>query len=77
MRLPYTRLSPKPYEAMVAVGHALSTNTAVETKILELVKLRASQLNGCEYCKGMHKAEMKRHNEPPDPHRRGRKLRNL
>jgi AhpD family alkylhydroperoxidase len=63
-RLPYTKLSAKPYEAMVAVGHALSISTALETKLLELVKLRASQLNGCEFCVGMHTAEMKRHNEP-------------
>jgi AhpD family alkylhydroperoxidase len=64
MRLPYTKLSPKPYEAMLAVGHALSTNTALEPMLMEYVKLRASIVNGCGFCVGMHTAELKRHHEP-------------
>jgi len=64
MRLPYTKLSPKPYEEMLAVGHALSTNTALEPTLLEYVKLRASLLNGCGFCIGMHTAELKQHHEP-------------
>lgn len=64
MRLRYTRLSPQPYEAMLAVGHALSTSTALEPILIEYVKLRASILNGCGFCIGMHTAELKKHHEP-------------
>jgi AhpD family alkylhydroperoxidase len=63
-RLPYPKLSPKPYEAMLAVGHALNTNTALELTLLEYVKLRASIVNGCGYCTGLHKAGLKKHHEP-------------
>ncbi len=64
MRLPYTKLAPRPYEAMLAAGHALNTSTAIETTLLEYVKLRASILNGCSFCLGMHQAELRKHNEP-------------
>ncbi len=64
MRLPYPKLAPQPYEAMLAAGHALHTTTALEATLLELIKLRASHLNGCGFCIGMHKAELQRHNEP-------------
>jgi AhpD family alkylhydroperoxidase len=63
-RLKYPKLAPKTYEAMLGVGHTLNTNTALEPTLLEYVKLRASILNGCEFCTGMHIAELKRHNEP-------------
>jgi AhpD family alkylhydroperoxidase len=65
-RLPYPKLSPKPYEAMLAVGHALNTNTALEITLLEYVKLRASIVNGCGYCIGMHKADLKKKHHEPD-----------
>jgi AhpD family alkylhydroperoxidase len=64
MRLPYTKLSPKTYAAMLNVGHTLSTDTALEFKLMELVKLRASIVNGCGFCKGMHTADMRKHNLP-------------
>jgi AhpD family alkylhydroperoxidase len=64
MRLRYPKLAPKTHEAMLAVGHTLNTDTALEPTLLEYVKLRASILNGCGFCTGMHTAELKRHNEP-------------
>jgi AhpD family alkylhydroperoxidase len=64
MRLPYTKLAPQPYEAMLAVGHALNISTALDHTLLELVKLRSSILNGCEFCLGMHRADLRRHHEP-------------
>jgi AhpD family alkylhydroperoxidase len=64
MRLPYTKLAPKAYEAMLAAGHVLSTTTALEATLLEYVKLRASILNGCGFCTGMHAADLRKHNEP-------------
>jgi AhpD family alkylhydroperoxidase len=64
MRLPYTKLAPKAYEAMSAVGHTLATDSALEPVLLGLVYLRASLDNGCGFCIGMHRAELRHHNEP-------------
>jgi len=38
----------------------------IEPKLLHLLKLRASQINGCAYCIGMHTAEALRDGEPVD-----------
>ena len=32
---------------------------------MDLVRLRASQMNGCEYCIHLHTAELKKQNESP------------
>jgi len=64
MRLPYTKLAPDVYEALTAVGHALHTTSALEPVLLELVYLRASLLNGCGFCIGMHTAALQRRHEP-------------
>ncbi|MES2391481.1 MAG: carboxymuconolactone decarboxylase family protein [Acidobacteriota bacterium] len=63
-RLPYTKLAPKAYEALQALGHYLHTETALEAVLLELVFLRASLLNGCGFCVGMHTAALKKMHEP-------------
>lgn len=63
-RLPYTRLAPEAYQALTAVGHYLNTATALEPVLLGLVYLRASLLNGCGFCTGLHTAELLRHHEP-------------
>ena len=63
-RLPYTKIAPKAYDAMIALGHYLHTETALEPVLVELVFLRASLLNGCGFCIGMHKSELKKKHEP-------------
>jgi AhpD family alkylhydroperoxidase len=44
---------PDVLRAMYALGEA-AENSTLEPKLLELVKLRASQINGCGYCIDMH-----------------------
>jgi len=63
-RLPYPKLAPEAYEKLIAVGHYLSTGTALDPVLLELVYLRASTLNGCGFCIGMHSTDLKKRNEP-------------
>ena len=63
-RLRYPNLAPEAYEKLLAVGHYLTTGTALEPVLVELVYLRASTLNGCGFCIGMHSAELKKHHEP-------------
>jgi AhpD family alkylhydroperoxidase len=64
LRLPYTKLAPEAYEALVGVGHALNTASSLSHSLLGLVYLRASLLNGCGFCIGMHTAELKHLHEP-------------
>ena len=52
-RIKYTQVAPEGYQAMRALdGYARSSG--LEPALLELVKLRASQINGCAYCIDMH-----------------------
>ncbi|HEY4011294.1 MAG TPA: carboxymuconolactone decarboxylase family protein [Acidobacteriaceae bacterium] len=63
-RLPYPKLAPDAYHALVSVGKYLRTATSLDHTLIELVDLRASQLNGCHFCIGMHTHELKQANEP-------------
>jgi AhpD family alkylhydroperoxidase len=63
-RLPYPKLAPKAYAGLSALGHYINTDTALEPVLLGLVYLRASLLNGCGFCIGMHTAELQQHHEP-------------
>ncbi len=45
--------APEPYEAMSALERYLH-RCGLERSLVELVKLRASQINGCAYCLDMH-----------------------
>src|SRR3954471_22058349 len=46
-------LSGGAYKAMMGLEQYLAS-CGIETKLLHLVKLRASQVNGCAYCIDMH-----------------------
>jgi AhpD family alkylhydroperoxidase len=48
----YGKASPQAFKAMLAVEHHV--HGAVEKTLLNLLKLRASQINGCAYCIDMH-----------------------
>lgn len=52
-RLAYARLSPAAYRAMLALND-VAENSGLERSLVELVKIRASQINGCAYCIDMH-----------------------
>ena len=51
---------------MRALEHYLNTGTGLEPVLLELVRLRASLMNGCEYCIELHTAELQKLNEPEE-----------
>ena len=63
-RIPYTKLAPEAYAALTAVGHYINTATALEPTLLGLIYLRASLLNGCGFCIGLHTAELQHRHEP-------------
>src|SRR5713226_1651911 len=52
-RIPYNKYSPHALQAMFALERHLK-NCGLEEKLLHLIKLRASQINGCAFCLDMH-----------------------
>jgi AhpD family alkylhydroperoxidase len=52
-RLKYARVVPGAVKAMQGLETYLAS-CGLEPKLKELIKLRASQINGCAYCVDMH-----------------------
>lgn len=52
-RLDYGRILPAATQALQGLEHVVAQST-LEPNLRELVKLRASQINGCAYCVDMH-----------------------
>jgi len=52
-RIDYGEASPKGLAAMLGMEHHVHA-CGLEEKLIELVKLRASLINGCAYCVDMH-----------------------
>jgi AhpD family alkylhydroperoxidase len=55
-RLDYQLASPKAFQAMIAL-ETTCRSLGLEPTLLELIKLRASQINGCAYCIDLHTRE--------------------
>jgi AhpD family alkylhydroperoxidase len=53
-RLEAQKISPGAYHAMLALETFVRKSSKLESSLLELVKMRASQINGCAYCLDMH-----------------------
>ncbi|HEU4683599.1 MAG TPA: carboxymuconolactone decarboxylase family protein [Nitrospira sp.] len=52
-RIDYRKVAPGVLEAVLGLESYLH-GSAIERRLLHLVKLRASQINGCAYCIDMH-----------------------
>ncbi|MFO1221483.1 MAG: carboxymuconolactone decarboxylase family protein [Burkholderiaceae bacterium] len=52
-RMDYKKAAPEAFKAMLALETS-ARQGSVEHSILELVKMRVSQINGCAYCLDMH-----------------------
>ena len=52
-RINYAKVTPEGYRAMSGLERYVR-GSSLEPSLLELVKLRASQINGCAYCIDMH-----------------------
>jgi AhpD family alkylhydroperoxidase len=52
-RFQFARVAPGAYHAMGALEQYLH-GSGLEEQLMHLVKLRASQINGCAYCIDMH-----------------------
>ncbi|TKR30671.1 carboxymuconolactone decarboxylase family protein [Luteimonas gilva] len=51
-RMEFWKAAPNAYKAMMAMDAYL--HESVDIALLHLIKLRASQMNGCAYCIDMH-----------------------
>ena len=53
VRLDYPQAAPDAFKAMLALESAVQ-RSGLEHSLIELVKMRVSQINGCAYCLDMH-----------------------
>jgi AhpD family alkylhydroperoxidase len=58
-RLDAMKISPEAYKAMAGL-QAYLDQSGLERSLRELVKIRASQINGCAYCLVMHTNEARK-----------------
>jgi uncharacterized peroxidase-related enzyme len=62
-RLRAGQLAPEGVARMRELEHYLNNGAGLEASLRELVRLRVSFMNGCEYCVQFHTAELKKLNE--------------
>lgn len=61
-RIRIKEVEPAIYKAMMALENYMAT-TKIEKLHKDLIKIRASQINGCTYCMDMHSREARQHGE--------------
>jgi AhpD family alkylhydroperoxidase len=57
-RIHYAKVAPLAYHALLGLEKYLH-DCGIEQPLLHLIKLRASQINGCAYCLDMHWKDLK------------------
>jgi AhpD family alkylhydroperoxidase len=53
MRINWSKISSEGYNAMMGLENFVEKSN-LDPKLKELIKIRASQINGCAYCLDMH-----------------------
>ena len=61
----FQALAPDAYEGVLALG-GFAAKSGIEKPLLELIKLRASQINGCAFCVQYHILQAERLGVPVD-----------
>jgi AhpD family alkylhydroperoxidase len=61
---PHSEIAPAAYQGMLQI-YRHTRACGLETRLLNLIELRASQLNGCVYCMDMHATEALEGGENP------------
>ncbi|MEP6724365.1 MAG: carboxymuconolactone decarboxylase family protein [Bacteroidota bacterium] len=61
-RLNMLQLQPEAYKAMMGLEKYVN-GTALTTTHKDLIKIRASQINGCAYCINMHSRDARKNGE--------------
>jgi AhpD family alkylhydroperoxidase len=65
-RLKYFHLAPEGMAQMRALEHYLNTGTGLEASLMEMMRLLASSMNGCQFCVQYHTVELRKKNETED-----------
>jgi AhpD family alkylhydroperoxidase len=63
-RLDFFKAAPKILEPMLKLSEV--ANSSLEHSLVELVKMRASQINGCAFCIKMHSTDARKAGETED-----------
>ena len=58
-RIVIPKVAPEAYQAMLGLEKYIAT-TSITPVLKELIKIRASQVNGCAYCINMHTADARK-----------------
>ncbi len=61
-RMNMYEVAPDAMKAMLALENYVS-GSGLEKSLMELVKMRASQINGCAFCLDMHSRDARKHGE--------------
>jgi AhpD family alkylhydroperoxidase len=61
-RIDAAKAAPEVYKAMIQTELVIR-QSGLEPKLLELIKMRASQMNGCAYCLDMHSKDARAEGE--------------
>lgn len=56
------KVYPKAYQAVVNLNDVVS-NSSIDKSLQELIKIRASQINGCAYCIDLHTKDARKKGE--------------
>jgi AhpD family alkylhydroperoxidase len=59
-RFDFPKAAPDAYKAVAALEKYVREDSGIDHRLLHLIKLRASQINGCAYCVDMHVKEARR-----------------
>jgi AhpD family alkylhydroperoxidase len=62
-RLEAQKVSPAAYQAMLGLEMFVREQSKLEPTLIQLVKVRASQINGCAYCIDMHSKDARAEGE--------------
>ena len=62
-RLESQKVAPGAFHATLALENYVSKSSRLEPSLLELVRMRASQINGCAYCLDMHSKDARANGE--------------
>jgi AhpD family alkylhydroperoxidase len=61
IRLEYWRAAPDEFKALLSAQ--LRLKAGLDSKLVDLVSLRVSQINGCPFCVDLHAAELRKAGE--------------
>ena len=62
-RLDYKSVAPEALKPLLQLEAYLNHSSGLEPSLLDLVRLRASQINGCAYCIDMHSKDLRARGE--------------